>query len=161
MGPINNIPAFVKIMAWRRPGDKPLSEPMMVILPTHICVTRPQCVKVPVQNVYKTYTWFVRNVQMVQLLTGLGQQCALFKLQTWKCFLQCSSGYQSYDLRYFFIKPRLATSHEILQRFKNNHFMKRNMSESPMTVTTWIQYIPRNMHTVLLCFALLWLCNRS
>ena len=28
------------------------------------------------------------------------------------------------------------------------------------TVTN-IQYIPRNMHTVLLCFALLWLCNRS
>ena len=24
----------------------------------------------------------------------------------------------------------------------------------------WLQYIPRNMHTVLLCFALLWLCNR-
>ena len=29
-------------MAWRRPGDKPLSEPMMVSLVTHICVTRPQ-----------------------------------------------------------------------------------------------------------------------
>ena len=43
--PINNIPAFVQIMAWRRPGDKPLSGPMMVILPTHICVTRPQWVK--------------------------------------------------------------------------------------------------------------------
>ena len=28
-GPINNIPALVQIMAWRRPGDKPLSEPMM------------------------------------------------------------------------------------------------------------------------------------
>ena len=28
-------------MAWRRPGEKPLSEPMMVKLPTHICVTRP------------------------------------------------------------------------------------------------------------------------
>ena len=27
MGPINNIPALVKIMAWRRQGDKPLSEP--------------------------------------------------------------------------------------------------------------------------------------
>ena len=27
--PINNIPALVQIMAWRRPGDKPLSEPMM------------------------------------------------------------------------------------------------------------------------------------
>ena len=41
----NNIPALVQIMAWRRPGDKPLSEPMMVNLLTHICVTRPQWVK--------------------------------------------------------------------------------------------------------------------
>ena len=41
---INNIPALVQIMAWRRPGDKPLSEPMMVSLLTHICVTRPQWV---------------------------------------------------------------------------------------------------------------------
>ena len=41
-GPINNIPSLVKIMAWRRPGDKPLSEPMMVSLLTHICVTRPE-----------------------------------------------------------------------------------------------------------------------
>ena len=41
-GPINNIPALVQIMAWRRPGDKPLSEPMMVCLLTHICVTQPQ-----------------------------------------------------------------------------------------------------------------------
>ena len=39
---INDIPALVQIMAWRRPGDKPLSEPMMVRLLTHICVTRPQ-----------------------------------------------------------------------------------------------------------------------
>ena len=31
-------------MAWRRPGDKPLSEPMMVRLLTHICVTQPQWV---------------------------------------------------------------------------------------------------------------------
>ena len=38
---INNIPALVQIMAWRRPGDKPLSEPMMVSLLMHICVTRP------------------------------------------------------------------------------------------------------------------------
>ena len=43
-GSINNIPTLVQIMAWRRPGDKPLSEPMMVRLSTHICVTRPQWV---------------------------------------------------------------------------------------------------------------------
>ena len=42
---INNTPALVQIMAWRRSGDKALSEPMMVILPTHICVTRPKWVK--------------------------------------------------------------------------------------------------------------------
>ena len=41
-GPINNIQVLVQIMAWRRPGDKPLSEPMMAILMTHICATRPQ-----------------------------------------------------------------------------------------------------------------------
>ena len=43
-GPIINIPALVQIMAWRRLGDKPLSEIMLVSLLTHICVTRPQCV---------------------------------------------------------------------------------------------------------------------
>ena len=43
--PINNIPALVQIMAWRRPGDKPLSELMMHSLLTHICVTRHQWVK--------------------------------------------------------------------------------------------------------------------
>ena len=41
---INNIPALVQIMAWRRSGDKPLSEPTMVSLLAHICVTRPQWV---------------------------------------------------------------------------------------------------------------------
>ena len=43
--PIDNIPALVQMMAWRRPGDKPLSEPMMVSLLTHICVARPQWAK--------------------------------------------------------------------------------------------------------------------
>ena len=44
-GLINDIPALVQIMAWRHAGDKPLSEPMMARLLTHICVTRPQWVK--------------------------------------------------------------------------------------------------------------------
>ena len=42
---IDNIPALVQIMVWRRPGDKPLFEPMVVSVLTHICVTRPQWVK--------------------------------------------------------------------------------------------------------------------
>ena len=43
--PIDNIPALFQIMAWRRPGDKPLYEPMMVSLLTHVCVIWPQWVK--------------------------------------------------------------------------------------------------------------------
>ena len=45
-GPINNNPALVQIMVGRRSGDKPLSEPMVVSVLTHICVTRPQWFKV-------------------------------------------------------------------------------------------------------------------
>ena len=41
-GPIDNIPALVQIMAWRRSGDKPLSEPMMINSWTHLGVTHPQ-----------------------------------------------------------------------------------------------------------------------
>ena len=33
--PINIIPSLVQIMAWRRSGDKQLSEPVMVNLKTH------------------------------------------------------------------------------------------------------------------------------
>ena len=33
---INNIPTLVPIMAWRRPGEKPLSESIIVSIPTHI-----------------------------------------------------------------------------------------------------------------------------
>ena len=44
-GPINNIPALVQIMAWRCLDDKPLSEPMMVSLLMHRCVTQPEWVE--------------------------------------------------------------------------------------------------------------------
>ena len=55
-GPCNNIPALVQIMAWRRPGDKPLSEPLLVSLLMHICATRSQWV-----NYYSYYIdWWLR-----------------------------------------------------------------------------------------------------
>ena len=41
-GHINYTPAVVQIMAWCWPGNKLLSEPVMVSLLTHICVTQPQ-----------------------------------------------------------------------------------------------------------------------
>ena len=42
---LNNIPALVQIMVWHRPGNKPLSEPIIIWV-MHICVTRPQWVNV-------------------------------------------------------------------------------------------------------------------
>ena len=59
---INDIPALVQIMAWRRPGNKPLSKPMLVSLLTHICVTRlqgvnPGCTELVWKNI-ETYCLF-------------------------------------------------------------------------------------------------------
>ena len=39
-GQINNNPVLVEVMAWRRAGDMPLSEPMMFSLLTRIRFTR-------------------------------------------------------------------------------------------------------------------------
>ena len=66
-GSVNNIPALVQIMAWRRPGDKPLSEPMMVNLPTHICVTRPQWVKYTKSHLGKKMLFAVNCNTRVEL----------------------------------------------------------------------------------------------
>ena len=35
----NNIPVLVQIMPWRRPGDEPLSEPMLIIFYWRICAS--------------------------------------------------------------------------------------------------------------------------
>ena len=43
-GQIKNITALVQIMVWHRPGDKPLSEPIMVKLLMQICIIWPQWV---------------------------------------------------------------------------------------------------------------------
>ena len=69
-GPINNIPSLVQIMAWSRSGDKPLSEPMMVSLPTHICVTRPQWVK---QEYCKCWYWHIYVLNHVIFLGNILQ----------------------------------------------------------------------------------------
>ena len=96
-GLFNNIPALVQIMAWRRSGDKPLSETMMVSLLTHICVTRPQWVNR--DSSFQNAQWFgdtTKNAQQrikchqffrffaytpfTQGLRPLGLPCATTKL---------------------------------------------------------------------------------
>ena len=75
-GPINNIPTLVQIMAWRRPGDKPLSEPMMVSFLTQVCVTQHQWVKTSAGTsmsqrhifVHVAAVWYLRATAMFLLL---------------------------------------------------------------------------------------------
>ena len=66
-GPINNIPALVQKMAWRRLGDKSLSEQMMISFLTHICVTWPQWV-----NQSLTIVLFLRNPMYTQPFHSMG-----------------------------------------------------------------------------------------
>ena len=44
-------------MAWCLPCDKPLFEPMMVRLPTHICVTRPKWVNSQGRQEHPHFIW--------------------------------------------------------------------------------------------------------
>ena len=69
--PIDNIPALFQIMGWRRPGAKLLSEAMMVSLLTHICVARPQWVKVK-QCRYIEW-WHKHKIE------------AKYSISNWKC----------------------------------------------------------------------------
>ena len=86
---INTIPSLVQIMAWRRPGDKPLSEPMMVSLLTHICVTRPQWTK--------SGSFIIHWLQSIQRLIICAKKYVFlmclnknYSMQTWfKCAMHC------------------------------------------------------------------------
>ena len=58
-GQTNNIPVLVHILASPRPGDKPLYEPMMVSLLTHICATRSQWVTtVASPDIWRKVVWY-------------------------------------------------------------------------------------------------------
>ena len=75
-GPIDNNRALVQIMAWRRSGDKPLSEPMMISLQTHICVTGPQWVN---SLASEKFDWNFKEViiKLILVLGGLGISCEI------------------------------------------------------------------------------------
>ena len=88
-GPINNILALVQIMAWRRPGDKPLSEPMMVILLTHIHVTRPQWVKMPLLLISAWASWHIAGIYF-QAYVHLIHRWETWVIELENIYLKCS-----------------------------------------------------------------------
>ena len=75
-GPVNNIITLVQIMAWRRPGDKPLSEPMMITLLRHLCVIelidQPQCY---VSDIYEVYVKILYPWLLSALALEIPQSC--------------------------------------------------------------------------------------
>ena len=90
---INNITALVQIMAWCRPGDKPLSGAMTVRLSTHICVTWPQLVKDIVFIQMK-----LQNARFIITLTlsHCKTACPVYTGMTLKChwLTQCTLEHQ-------------------------------------------------------------------
>ena len=95
-GQINSIPALVQIMAWHRPGDKSLSEPMMIISLMHISITQPQWVK---EWVLVTFQSKYKNIILINLHSGshfahasVIQLCALthWPLEIWKKVWICN-----------------------------------------------------------------------
>ena len=102
-GLIKNVPALVQIMAWCPPGAKPLCEPMMVNLPTHICITLPQWVN---QHFCQSQEpWCFRVSKVLQISCWPFWMVMLYQVKvTWNNFLlrnfelKCVMGSQLYVL---------------------------------------------------------------
>ena len=95
-GPINNNQVLVQIMAWRRPGDKPLTEPIMARLLTHMCVTRPEWVNhskdilYHIHWLYDNYNIQIFKTQFVSsLLRPWYQFWTIFQLSYCYMSIQC------------------------------------------------------------------------
>ena len=59
---INNMPASLQIIAWRWPGNKPLSEQMMVNL--HLCIIKSQWVK---SYYLFPFRRFIKQISIIQV----------------------------------------------------------------------------------------------
>ena len=92
-GPINNILALVHIMTWRRPGDKPSSEPMMVSLPTHICATWPQWVNHQTGESF-LQARLLEKVGYVKFIFPDLERCLIYHLTHWLPVTQAGIRYR-------------------------------------------------------------------
>ena len=127
---INNNPALFQIMAWRRPGDKPLSEPMMVSSLTHICVTQPQWVNTlwPEQN----GRYFVDDIYKFDFLTWKRLFSFWFN---WIFFLRFQSTRNQHWFRKW-LGTKRATNHYLNQRW-------------PILLTNLKQYVFHKLNKIL------------
>ena len=61
----------VQIMAWRRSGDKPLYETMMVSLLTHLCITRPQWDKPQLHDINIVFMGYLMQNTGTQYISSI------------------------------------------------------------------------------------------
>ena len=72
-------------MPWHRPGDKSVSEPLMVSLLKHICITQPQWVKATIIRSHLVNSITVTNVKLcvqTQLSSGIISESVKLYVQT-------------------------------------------------------------------------------
>ena len=93
-GPINNIPPLVQIMAWRRIGDKPLSEAMVVEFANAYMRHSASVTKKAIREVKLSYLPRMRYAESVNLEVWLKNVCN-FRTKSsnwWPFLLNFSSG---------------------------------------------------------------------
>ena len=126
-GPIDKIATLVQTMAWRRAGNKPLSEPMVISLLTHIGVARPQRVN---NNTSGDARWHPRISihEYIVTHTSTDQQNYLHSYQ--HCHHQSQLLKSSLELAYCTCKKTglygLSNVRSILDSPKENTFESRD-----------------------------------
>ena len=102
-GPVDNIPALVQMMACHWPGNRPLSEPMVVSSLTHICVTQPWWVKLAsggpggcFKNTYELLNLRFSPVNKIHIFQRMGK---IFCVEFQRYHLKFHTKYLSYTLK--------------------------------------------------------------
>ena len=131
-------------MAWRRPGDKPLSEPMIILL-MHICVTRPQWVNCLCDEFcrgnMKMYLHFFSILRWCKLLKSfLMKKISCFFLSVYSCRYH----FTSYVIMHLKIKFWFESSGKLLHdklcsilQISLNYFVCKRCPWSQYTPSAW------------------------
>ena len=109
-GLIDNKPALVQLRAWRRPGNKPLPQPMLPDSMTHMCGTRRRWAKCRVQeNVNRSPLGSITIVARLSTIIGhqpSNQSITLTPYMVLPLFATRFADYAE-GIRGSFIQPRL------------------------------------------------------
>ena len=110
--PINIIVALVQILAWRRLGEKPSSERMMVILLTHIYVTGPQWVEIKLNYVAnntstKDHSTMLKAVQLMVQITHIHNDTYYFTFSRTLWFFVMNKRYMNLPNNFWTCLPLL------------------------------------------------------